>query len=212
MKARPYNTRYDAAYFQGTDKSNYGDYLTTALGPSRMLANTLFELFRPRTSLDMGCAVGYSVKRLRELGVEAYGYDISKWAVEQAEAPYIGTFDFSTTPLDSTYELIYSYDVIEHIPEERLEFAARNLWTACEKNLVVVPALYPEGTTFDPNEETHEIFHPYEWWLDFFTARCGYVFDDHMTARLAEAEHSRIFNYSSRIFVFSKPQSPTATE
>jgi SAM-dependent methyltransferase len=212
MKVGLYNARYDAGYYQASDKSNYRDYLNGARGPSQMLADTLFELFRPRTSLDMGCAVGYSVKRLRELGVEAYGYDISEWAVEQAAESYISTFDFSVTPVATTFELVYCYDAIEHVPEERLEFAAKNLWTACKKSLVIVPALYPEGTIFDPGDETHEIFHPYEWWLDFFTEKCGCVFDSQMSARLANSEHSRVYNYSSRIFVFSKFQNLEAME
>src|SRR5947209_20533671 len=64
--------RYDVTYFQGTEKSHYGDYMNSSLGPSRMLADTLFELLQPRILLDMRRAVGHSVKRLRELGVEAY--------------------------------------------------------------------------------------------------------------------------------------------
>lgn len=207
----PLSALYDAAYFQGSEKSNYGDYLNTSLGPSRQLADTLFELFRPRTSIDMGCAVGNTVKRLRELGVEAYGCDISEWAVQQAKAPYINVFDFSTTTISATLELIYCYDVIEHIPEKRLRFAVQNLWSACEKDLIIVPALYPEGTTSDPNELTHEIFHDYNWWLNFFTAECGCNFDEKMSARLAATEHSRTFNYDNRIFVFSKLIKPAGT-
>src|SRR4051812_41054092 len=89
---------YNKEYFQGGGAtSHYNDYLAQALGPSRHLAETLFTLFRPATALDMGCAVGHVVKRLRELGVDAWGYDISSWAVEQAATPYIQVLDCGTT-------------------------------------------------------------------------------------------------------------------
>jgi hypothetical protein len=85
----------------------------------------------------------------------------------------------------------------------RLEFAACNLWQATNKALVVVPALYPEGTTEDLNEPTHLIFHDYQWWQDFFE-QCGCRFDPVLSEKIAREEHSVTFNYSTRIMAFSK--------
>jgi predicted TPR repeat methyltransferase len=79
---------YGKVYFQGgKSASNYSDYIKDALGPSRILAEMLYRTLHPSTALDVGCAVGHTVKRLRDYGVEGYGIDISDWAVAEANAP-----------------------------------------------------------------------------------------------------------------------------
>jgi SAM-dependent methyltransferase len=199
------SSTYDQQYFQGCGaKGNYSDYVADARGPSEHLAETLFRRFRPASALDVGCAVGYTTKRLRQFGVEAWGYDISNWAVDTADVPYIQVFDFASKWIPAQFDLVYSYDVVEHIPEQQLEFAVRNMWSACRKDLLIVPALYPEGTTHDPHEPTHLIFHAREWWLQFFVERCGLPYDPEASDMLAAEEHSKVFQYSDRIFVFSR--------
>ncbi len=196
---------YGRTYFQGgKSASNYDDYVSQALGPSRILAEMLFRSYQPTRSLDVGCAVGHTVKRLREYGVSAYGVDISEWAVSEAGVDYVTQMDFSREKIPGRYDLVFSYDVVEHVPLERLKYAIENLWQATEKNLLVVPALYPEGTTEDVNEPTHLIFHDYQWWLNFCVDQCGCIFDRETTDRLAAEEHSKIFNYSARIMAFKK--------
>ncbi|MGE3279651.1 MAG: glycosyltransferase [Alphaproteobacteria bacterium] len=198
---------YGASYFQNAEGSGYTDYLTLARGPNRHLAETLVTLFQPSSALDMGCAVGYVVKRLRELGVDAYGYDISEWAVHKADAPYIQVLDIATTEISRQFDLVICYDLLEHIEESRLSFAIQNLWASAARYLVVVPALYEEGTLYDTGNSNVRTFHDYAWWLDFMTANCNCIFDRDMSVLLAQQEHSQDFNYSDRIFVFKKPLS-----
>lgn len=47
-------------------------------------ANSIKKIYGEVTFLDFGCAKGYLVKALRLLGLDAYGYDVSKYAVENA--------------------------------------------------------------------------------------------------------------------------------
>lgn len=196
---------YNEEYFQGDHtKSNYSGYAEASYGPSRILAETLFRFFRPLNSLDAGCAVGHDVKRLAELGVDAHGVDISDWAVEYANTPRIRQDDFSQRLINKQYDLVYSYDVVEHILPERLGFAINNLWQATRRDLLVVPATYENGETFDPAEPTHLIFKPYGWWVDFIAAQTGARFDEEATRRYAEEEHSKIFGYAHRIMIFSR--------
>jgi len=195
---------YGKTYFQGgKSTSNYDDYVRDASGPSRILAEMLHRALGPKTALDVGCAVGHTVKGLREYGVGAYGIDISHWAVGEANAPQISQLDISKAPIEGSYDLVYCYDVVEHIPMSRLNFAICNLWRATNKVLVVVPALYPEGTTEDLNEPTHLIFHDYPWWRNF-CEQCGCRFDPDLSEKIAREEHSVMFNYSTRIMAFSK--------
>ncbi|MGD9614837.1 MAG: hypothetical protein AB7H90_13070 [Alphaproteobacteria bacterium] len=209
MKGQLHKARYDAAYFQGFDKSNYGDYISNVSDRSRMLTDTLFNLFRPGISLDMRCAAVYTVNHFRELGMESYGYDWSEWAIERVGVLCISAFDVAMTLLDSTYQFNHSNDAIEYVPESRLEFADWNSWVACERYLGTAPTLYPKDTTLDPTDKNHETPPLHKWRYNFFTKDCGYEFNYQISARLAGAEHLRIFNYITYISIFGKPQRPT---
>lgn len=196
---------YNEEYFEGNrSKSNYSGYAEASYGPSRMLAECLYKFFRPLNSFNGGCAVGHDVKRMAELGVDAHGVDISDWAVQYADTPRIKQADFSTGLIPGQYDLVYSYDVVEHIMPERLGFAVSNLWQATKRDLLIVPATYENGETFDPDEPTHLIFEPYKWWVEFITAQTGARFDEEATKRFSEEEHSKEFAYSHRAMIFTR--------
>ena len=197
---------YHKDYFEGNrNSSNYVSYTRDAAAPCRELAGTLFELFRPASALEAGCAMGFTVKALRELHVAALGYDISEWAVKEANSPFILQFDISREPISGKFELVFVYDVVEHIPLEDIEFTLRNLWNACSRYLVVVAQTYPAGRNADPNEPTHRIFRNREWWKSLIEKTCGTALDPLATSALDRAEHSIKHNYSGRIFVASRP-------
>lgn len=196
---------YNEEYFEGNrSKSNYSGYAEASYGPSRMLAECVYKFFRPLNSLNGGCAVGHDVKRLAELGVDAHGVDISDWAVQYADTPRIKQADFATGLIPGQYDLVYSYDVVEHILPERLGFAINNLWQATKRDLLIVPATYENGETFDPDEPTHLIFEPYKWWVEFITAQTGARFDEEATKRFADEYHSKEFGYSHRVMIFTR--------
>jgi len=196
---------YNKEYFQGDrSKSNYSGYVQASYGPCRMLAECLYRFFRPLDALNGGCAVGHDVKRLAELGIDAHGIDISDWAVKHANTPRIKQADFSTGLIACQYDLVYSYDVVEHIRPEKLGFAINNLWQATKRDLLIVPATYDHGETFDVDEPTHLIFQPYKWWVEFIMSQTGARFDEEATKRFSEEEHSRIFAYSHRVMIFTR--------
>src|SRR5438552_12783041 len=47
------------------------------------VADRIVQDFAPRTVLDAGCAIGLLVEALRDRGVDAYGVDISDYAISQ---------------------------------------------------------------------------------------------------------------------------------
>jgi len=76
--------------------------------------------------LELGCAKGFIVKDLRDMGVDAYGLDISQYAIDNCEpeaAPYLTVGDARTTL--STYknrefDVVFSRSFMECIPEADL--------------------------------------------------------------------------------------------
>ncbi len=94
--------------------------------------------------LDFGCARGYSVRALRGLGYDAYGVDISKWALENADPeakPYLDIVVPNTfAPLSGMYfNWIIAKDVLEHVPY--VDFVINNLMEHAINGLFVVVPL-----------------------------------------------------------------------
>jgi SAM-dependent methyltransferase len=79
---------------------------------------------RAGRALDVGCAAGFCMQVMRELGFDAYGVDVSatiaRHAVERFgfRSVHIGTLDSAPFP-DRSFDLITMWDVIEHVVDPR---------------------------------------------------------------------------------------------
>ena len=105
---------YDQSYFDGStarDKHNagydkyerwYRKNSETSLGEFwKDYAHALFKehKLRGKKVLEIGCAKGFVVEDLRELGIDAYGLDVSEYAISQASEkirPYLREYPFHT--------------------------------------------------------------------------------------------------------------------
>ena len=124
------------------------------------------------TVLDFGCAKGYTVHALRLLGYEAYGVDISEYAISQAPKEVNGYVQLIEpyAELPRKYTWIIAKDILEHIPYERIDEQLQILHDATDDIIVMVPL--GDGTKYhiDAYEKdiTHHIREPLEWWSDRF--------------------------------------------
>lgn len=101
-------TYYDEDYYEhGKGYHGYED-----AGRFGDDADTIITRYQPLTVLDFGCAKGFLVKALRERDVCAYGYEVSKYAIEHAD-PSVKEFVSNRM---KKVDLIVSIDVWEHIP------------------------------------------------------------------------------------------------
>lgn len=88
------------------------------------IAKNIVERFSPKTVLDAGCAYGYLVKALRNLGVDAYGIDISEHAISKADKdiqPFVAVHSITEElPSDfpKKFDLVITIEVLEHISPE----------------------------------------------------------------------------------------------
>lgn len=142
---------------QQFDQNYYNNHYGADIIDSKVLANRavktagfINDVFHPKTFLDVGCAFGYLVKGLRELGVDAYGIDISEYALDKADEdvkPYLAKGDFIAglpENFPKHYDCIGVIDVADDIDEDdrqrfikslcalstRVIFAATSLNTA----------------------------------------------------------------------------------
>jgi glycosyltransferase involved in cell wall biosynthesis len=150
------------------------------------VAKSIVETLDPRTVLDAGCAIGMLVEALRERGVDAYGVDISSWAIEQVPdhlRPFcrIGSV---TDEIDGDYDLITCVEVLEHLPPSLAETAVANL---CRHAQAVLFSSTPD----DFDEPSHLNVEPSDYWAEIFL-RQGFIRDFDYDASFL-APHSILF-------------------
>lgn len=141
------------------------------LGFFRGIAEQIVALFHPSSVLDAGCAFGMLVEQLRDLGVDAYGVDISEFALSQAREdikPYLRQGSLAE-PFDRRYDLVISIEVLEHLTAADIPQAIKNIANATD---TVVFSSTPD----DYREATHISIRPPEQWSAEF-ARHGLLRD-----------------------------------
>lgn len=116
---------FDREYFHyGRGKQSYRDYSFVGFYPQfQFLATWIKDNFNPRRVLDIGCAKGFLVKAFREIGIEAYGVDISHYAISNSfedTRPYLYELDVSRDVLpfpDGYFDFITFLQVIEYLSD-----------------------------------------------------------------------------------------------
>ena len=142
------------------------------------------------TAVEWGCGTGPRVAALRLLGVETHGIEISEWAVRNAMTEDIRMGDITQLYVPhGLHRLAIAYDLLEHVPYEKLDVAIDNLKVSTSKYLLVsVPTLG------DPNldaDRTHIIKESKEWWRAKFLLK-----------GLKELEVPAHFPYREQLFIF----------
>lgn len=99
-------------------------------------------------SVDVGCAVGFVVEALRELGVDASGFDVSQWAVDHAAQGARGHIRrgdlMQGLPLRSPVPLVSCFETLEHLPPEAVPAAVAELRRVTGQWLVAtIPSFGP---------------------------------------------------------------------
>lgn len=88
------------------------------------------------TILDVGCGRGNGIFNLKKLGKEVFGVEISQTAVNAAKNKGLNVVQGSITKIpyeDEKFELVTSTDVIEHLYEEDVLKALKELWRVSKK-------------------------------------------------------------------------------
>jgi SAM-dependent methyltransferase len=135
------------------------------------VADGIVRELRPSSVLDAGCAMGFLVESLGERGVEAWGVDVSEYAIAQADASVRERCSVAslTAPIERRYDLITCIEVLEHVPPAETDRAVANLCGATDRLLL-------STTPQDYGEPTHLNVQPPEFWSALL-AREGFMRD-----------------------------------
>ncbi|MBW3589236.1 MAG: methyltransferase domain-containing protein [Actinobacteria bacterium] len=163
---------YDRHYYESytEDAEKYG-YIEPWLSFFGSIADYIAEDIKPATVMDVGCGFGILVKALRERDIQAFGIDISEYAMSQVDAEIreycqLGSI---TDSLPQAYDLIVCIEVVEHLPPKEALSAVTNI---CRHTEDVIFSSTSDGF----REPTHLNVRPMEYWAELF-ARNGFYRD-----------------------------------
>jgi hypothetical protein len=129
------------------------------------IADELIRSFSPTRVFDAGCAHGFLVEALRDRGVEAWGRDISEFAISQVRPDIqpcckVGSL---TEKIEGRYDLVVCIEVLEHMTEVEGALAIANMTAVTDR---IVFSSSPDDFT----EPTHVNVKPAIYWLRLFAA------------------------------------------
>lgn len=198
------STAYNENYY----KSHCGECYERGHGWEEIFArqaDIIKRDFKPQTTLDVGCAAGYLVEGLRDLDVEAYGMDISEYALSMVRddiKPYCW-IQSATSAIEKKYDLITCIEVLEHLESEDIRKAIQNLCQATETIIF-------SSTPFDYEEETHYSVNQPGYWVEEFLANgfyhdidydCSYIAVQTMLFRKRNVDKRELVrNYENKLF------------
>ena len=110
--------------------------------------------------LDIGTGCGYLVKCLRDRGIEAYGIEISDYAIENSCAKgYVVKCSVEDIPFkDNMFGLVHSIGLWEYV--DNVELAVKEVYRVGKEQKHIIDTLecsiYPEFQIENPK--------PRKWW------------------------------------------------
>jgi SAM-dependent methyltransferase len=159
-------SQYDAEYFlrgKQTGKSLYENYrwLPDLTVPMVRAIVGHLGVQQADTVLDFGCARGYVVRAFRELGHEAWGVDVSEWAITNADKeakPFLKRMADPRALLPVTFDWIIAKDVLEHVAE--VQATINDLMASARKGVfAVVPLSLYDGTPYVVADYEKDVTH-----------------------------------------------------
>jgi len=154
---------YDAAYYEnhcGDIPYERNDHWLRFFSG---IAENLIRSFKPQRVFDAGCGWGFLVEAFWDRSVEAWGRDISDYAISKVRRdvkPYC-TVGSLTDPIEGHFELITCIEVLEHMPEAEAKQAIEHM---CRAGDVILFSSTPS----DLAEESHVNVQPVIYWLRLF--------------------------------------------
>lgn len=133
------------------------------------MAKNIKEILHPQRILDVGCAFGFQVKACCYLGIDAYGCDISRWAVEHCVEGAKGRLEACDVRdglpyADGRFDGITCSQTLEHIEDYYLDHVVEEMRRVI-KDWLAIDVPFGDYAFGDP---THMTYKPITGWLALF--------------------------------------------
>jgi len=123
------------------------------------------DFFKCKSAVEFGCGMGMRVYAMNQIGINAYGIELSKYATDNNYIKNkVSQGDITLKGDYGKPDLVVAYDVLEHVKYEDLDKAIDTI--KCGKHILVsVPFRGTPNCDADP---THIIKESREWWVEQF--------------------------------------------
>lgn len=200
---------YGEGYFERGELSNYSGYGDDFGWPAtaRIVAKHAHVGAR---LYEYGAAKGYFVLHAVMHGLDAYGMDISEYAVENAPVQVksrMKVHDSNGLPWESlTGDVVCSWEYLEHVDTEDVRGVLSRMMALCKPGGLMIHRIDVIDGKHDPySDKTHvSIFLPVWWRTEFETV--GGINVAAIEYELNEEFAER--DWSGRFFAYRKPYAP----
>lgn len=107
------------------------------------------------------------------------------WGVDEIRLYDPGYAPLATLPVGETFDAVICTDVMEHIPEEDMDWVIDELFGFANKLVYACIATYPAGSLFPNGENVHVTLKDVRWWVQ--------KFEDHRAARGGRTDYILLF-------------------
>lgn len=180
--------QYGKEYFDGDRSFGYGGYKYDGrwVPVAKDIAD-YYGLIKGSRILDVGCAKGFLVKDLVDLGLEAYGIDISKYAIDNAHKDIKNRLKIGNAKKlpyeDNSFDLVISLNTIHNLDRNECKMAIQEIQRVSKTSSFIQVDSYTnenEKRIFEEWVLTAKFYgYPNEW-LELFK-ESGYTGDWYWT-------------------------------
>lgn len=199
---------YDREYYTGKKgeyrfshvESIWGSILHLVVNCYRAILIKLF--LKPKNCLDVGCGTGGLVEALRMVGIDAWGLEISKAALELADhkiKKYLTEGDIIKIPYPKdSFDLVLTFDVMEHLERKKIRKAIEEMVRVSKK--FVFHKIYTRENTWISLLHRRDFSH-----IAFFTRRqWSRIFNSYKTFTTLRGSFFKLPSFFETIFLLRK--------
>ena len=130
--------KYGREYFDGPREYGYGGYKYDGRWVSvAKRIKKIYKLKKNAKILDIGCAKGFLVKDLIDLGFDAYGLDISEYAIKNSHKDVMGRIHLGNAKKlpfsDSTFDFVISLNTLHNLEKKDCKAALKEIVRVSKK-------------------------------------------------------------------------------
>lgn len=207
---------YDKDYYEDgilTKKSCWVNYSWMPELTCRMAQAYIdyLKLNRKHRILVHGCAKGFEVKALRILFRQAWGYEISRYAIKNFDISvkrYLKLSD-GFIPFKQQFDYFISKDTLEHISYEMIDEIIQDINQHTKFCFAIIP-LGENGKYFIEEYErdyTHQIRENKNWWIEKFEKNGFKLMDFRYKMRGIKEHWWRYNTLGNGFFLFQRNKS-----
>ena len=168
--------KYGREYFDGNRKYGYGGYYYDGRWKKKVKKiKNHYKLKSGSKVLDVGCAKGFLIKDLLDIGIDAYGVEISQYAINNCPKEVIGRLhkqNAISLPFDdNSFDLVLCINTLHNFNKKDCSKALKEINRVSKKNSFIQVDAYR-------NKNEKKIFldwvltakyHDYTYkWVEFF--------------------------------------------